>query len=132
MHFDDDLEKENLRPPMRYATCTSCLFYSEEEGNWSGTTPVCLNPKKDYPIESYAKIHRGNQLCHTLPSRCTSALSCPRYRYNHAYKVVWGVSSDERFYRQEGARYLRNLGYLPIDSRDGKVVETRTICEIPR
>ena len=134
-----------LRPPIRYATCNSCIHFhaAEKRPGYVEYTPFCKNcPTQIGPNKWNTD---GKTVSWIL--NCTAALGCPNYvktnedyvskikegsklcHLNHPeYEKLYHFTTDREFYQtEEGRRYCINLGFIPLGIKYKKADKTKVI-----
>ena len=134
-----------LRPPIRYATCNSCIYFraAEKRPSYVEYTPFCKNcPTQIGPNKWNTD---GKTVSWLL--NCTAALDCPNYvktnedyvskvkegeklvNLNHPeYHKLYHFTTDIEYYQtEESRRYCINRGFIPLGIKYKRAKKTKAI-----
>lgn len=133
-----------LRPPIRYATCNSCIYFrAAKQIEYAEFSPFCTNcPTKIGPNKWSFSSKTVSWLLN-----CTAALDCPNYvktnedyvskvkegeklvNLNHPeYHKLYHFTTDREFYQtEEGRRYCINRGFIPLGIKYKRAKKTKVI-----
>lgn len=134
-----------LKPPVRYATCNSCIYFraAEQRPRYVGYTPFCTNCPTRIGTNKWNTD--GKTVSWLL--NCPAALDCPNYvktdedyvskvkegsklcHLNHPeYEKLYHFTTDRNFYKsEEGRKYCINNGFIPLGGKYKKEDKSKVI-----